>query len=482
MVFFPLVTFVYFLIPQRIKYIWLLVASYYFYMSWNPKYALLIALSTVITYLSGILIAGSSDRNRRRLYVALSFVSNLGILAVFKYFDFALANINRILAVFHVQAIDKPFDLLLPVGISFYTFQALSYTMDVYRGELEPERNILKYALFVSFFPQLVAGPIERSKNLVSQISKEHYFDAKRVLDGLLLMAWGFFMKMILADRLAVIVDCIFNNYKNYPGVYLLLATVFFGFQIYCDFGSYSNIAIGAARVMGFDLMQNFRQPYLAVSVADFWRRWHISLTSWFRDYLYIPLGGNRKGKVRRFINVLIVFAVSGLWHGASWNFVMWGFMNGIFQVAGELLRPFRASVKRFMHMDEKAFSHRLLRTVLTFVLVDFAWMFFRAPSFGSCLEMIRSILSCHNPWILFDGSLFQLGLDPKDFILLLLALGILLAADILNERGVCIRDFICRQELWFRWCFYILTIVVLVLFGVYGPGCSASDFIYFQF
>lgn len=333
LIFFPIVTIAYFLIPHRIRYIWLLLASYYFYMCWNPKYALLIATSTVITWLSGLLIDRTNKSTadlknkifKKKLWVGLSFASNLAILFFFKYFDFALRNLNAVLAQFNFELIQPGFDVILPVGISFYTFQALSYTMDVYRGEIYAEKNILKYALFVSFFPQLVAGPIERSKNLLKQFNEEHCFDYDRVKNGLLLMLWGFFMKLVIADRVALLVDQVYNNWEQYAGFEIVVATVFFAVQIYCDFGSYSNIAIGAAQVMGFTLMENFRQPYFATSVADFWRRWHISLTSWFRDYLYIPLGGNRKGQLRKYLNVMIVFVTSGLWHGASWHFVVWG-------------------------------------------------------------------------------------------------------------------------------------------------------------
>lgn len=480
--FFPIVVLIYFLIPQKIKYIWLLVASYYFYMSWNPRYAILIALSTFITYLSGILIEKAQGIGMKKLWVALSFISNLSILFYFKYFDFFLENLNRVVSRFGVQTINNPFDVLLPVGISFYTFQALSYSMDVYRSEIKAEKNILKYALFVSFFPQLVAGPIERSKNLISQISQPHYFDIKRVQRGLALMLWGFFMKIVLADRLAVIVDTVFDNYQVYGGFYIIIAIVFFGFQIYCDFGSYSNIAIGAAEVMGFSLMKNFEQPYLATSATDFWRRWHISLTSWFRDYLYIPLGGNRKGKLRKYINILIVFSVSGLWHGASWSFVFWGMLNGIYQICEDLCKPVANKLNNFFKVDPRSFSCRVRQVIVSFVLVDFAWTFFRAPSIGVALHMLKSIPTALNPWIFFDGHLYDLGVDEKDFRVLIIGLIILLIADVLNEKKIDVRAFLSEQEIWFRWIFYIIAILMVLIWGVYGPAYQTSDFIYFQF
>ena len=257
------------------------------------------------------------------------------------------------------------------MGISFYTFQALSYTMDVYRKDIYAEHNFFKYALFVSFFPQLVAGPIERSKNLLIQINEKHKFDFERVRSGLLLMLYGYFQKVVLAEYLALVVDSVYNTYSERTGFQLLVATICFAFQIYCDFGSYSNIAVGSARIMGFRLMENFNTPYFAVSVSDFWRRWHISLSTWFRDYLYIPLGGNRKGKVRKWMNQMIVFLVSGLWHGASWHFVIWGGMNGAYQVVGEWMRPYKEKAVKMLKIDTAAPSHKLLKMLVTFGLVD---------------------------------------------------------------------------------------------------------------
>jgi len=332
LMFFPVVCLLYYIIPHRFRYLFLLACSYYFYMNWNPEYGLLILTSTVLTYSSGLLIESANKiadekcwRQRKKLYVAVSFVSNLSILFSFKYYGFAADTAAKAFGPLNVEVQFPVFDVVLPVGISFYTFQALSYTMDVYRGEIYAERNFFKYALFVSFFPQLVAGPIERSKNLLIQINERHRFDFNRVRSGLLLMLYGYFQKVVLSEYLALAVDGVYDSYAERTGFQLLAATVLFAFQIYCDFGSYSNIAIGAARVMGFRLMENFNTPYFAGSVADFWRRWHISLSSWFRDYLYIPLGGNRKGKLRKYFNLMIVFLTSGLWHGASWHCVVWG-------------------------------------------------------------------------------------------------------------------------------------------------------------
>lgn len=489
LLFFPVVCLCYYIIPHRVRYLFLLACSYFFYMCWNPEYALLMLTSTVITYASGLLI-DSAERiaeeksriRRKKLYVALSFISNLSILFFFKYFNFAADTAVSLLGLIHIEVQPPTFDVILPVGISFYTFQALSYTVDVYRRDIYAERNFFKYALFVSFFPQLVAGPIERSKNLLIQINEKHKFDFERIRSGLLLMLYGYFQKVVLAEYLAIAVDNVYNTYTDRTGFQLLLATIFFAFQIYCDFGSYSNIAIGAAKVMGFRLMENFNTPYLAVSVADFWRRWHISLSSWFRDYLYIPLGGSRKGNVRKQINRMIVFFVSGLWHGASWHFVVWGCMNGAYQVIGDLLRPFREKLMTVFKVDRTSSSHRLLQMLITFGLVDVSWIFFRA-SFREGLSILKKIIGFGaGPWFTWGNNLEAMGLTLATRNLLIVSLVILFFADVCKYRGIDLTAWLCRQGIWLRWIVYFAGIFGVLIFGVYGPGYDASQFIYFQF
>lgn len=476
LLFFPIVTILYFLLPHKIRWMWLLGASYYFYMCWNAKYALLIALSTSITYASGLLIHHAP--RQKKLWVALSFLCNLAILFFFKYFDFFLNNLEA-LGIY----VKRPgFDIVLPVGISFYTFQALSYTMDVYRGEVEAERNLFKYALFVSFFPQLVAGPIERSKNLLHQVSERHTFEPDQVRGGLLLMLWGMAEKIVIADRVSYLVTYVYDNYAALPGAATVLATLLFAVQIYCDFAGYSDIAIGAAQVMGFSLMDNFRQPYLAKSVAEFWHRWHISLSTWFRDYLYIPLGGNRKGTVRKYVNTMITFLTSGLWHGASWNFVVWGGLNGAYQVAGGVLAPVRDKVCHTLHIDRERLFWRCARVAFTFCLVDFAWLFFRAPSFRTAWNMIFHTAANFDLAGITGEALYTLGLSQPDFTVMLIAIGVLVLSDLLRERFGSLRDKLIALPLPIRWAVYLLGVVLVLVFGVYGPGYSESQFIYFQF
>lgn len=489
LLFFPLVTIIYYVIPHKLRYLWLLACSYYFYMCWNPKYIILLLFSTVVTYLSGLIIewlkrSKLDDTHKiigKNCCVAGSFMLNLSLLGFFKYFDLFMGSLSHVLGLLHIRLTVPSFDFLLPVGISFYTFQALSYTMDVYRDEIYAEKNFFKYALFVSFFPQLVAGPIERSKNLLIQINEKHPLKYENVRDGLFLIFWGYFLKLVLADRIAIVVDTVYDNPASYGGFYLAVATVLFAFQILCDFNGYTTIARGAAQIMGFRLMENFDAPYFADNVADFWRRWHISLTSWFKDYLYIPLGGNRKGKLRKYLNIMIVFTVSGLWHGASFAFVLWGGLNGLYQVIGEILKPVREYLVQKFHICREAFSHHILKVITTFAMVDFAWLFFRAGSLGKSTEVLKNMLH-FNPEILLDGSLYTLGLSEKEFHFLLYALTILAIADYFKYKKINVLNRLQQQGMWFRSLAFALLFCAVILFGVFGPDYEASQFIYFQF
>lgn len=487
LVFFPVVVLIYLIIPRKLRCVWLLGASYYFYMSWNPKYAVLIAFSTVSTYLTGILLemAGSIEkeqkrRNCKKLCVAASFIINLGILFFFKYFDFALENVNRILSLLNITLLEKPFDVLLPVGISFYTFQALGYTVDVYRGDIAAEKSLLKYALFVSFFPQLVAGPIERSENLLIQIQsveKKQLWNKNRIRDGLILMLWGFFQKLMIADRAAIAVNAVYNQYQVFGGGEIVLATILFAFQIYCDFDAYTNIARGAARVCGFELMANFRQPYFATSIADFWRRWHISLSSWFRDYLYIPLGGSRVSPVRNWMNLMITFLVSGAWHGASWHFIVWGGLHGAYQVIGKWKNYAMERIQSVLGLKKKLHLPKILQVAVTFCLSAFAWMIFRANSMGDVKGMIQIVIS--QPVF---KDLPAMNMSAVEWTLLGISLVVLLVVDLLQAKMISINQLVVKRPVPVRVILYALGIGCILIFGVYGVAYDASQFLYFQF
>ena len=487
LLFFPVVAVLYFAIPQKFRWIWLLISSYYFYMSWSVKYTVLIAASTIITYLGGLFIEKAnniSDKKRsvklKKLYAFLSIAINLGVLFLFKYLDFFFYSIKRVFSWFDFSINTPFFNLILPLGISFYTFQAIGYIVDVYRGDAPAEKNLGKYALFISFFPKLTAGPIERSKDLMHQFDEVHSFDYDRVKDGLLLMAWGYFQKIFVADRLAILVNMVFNYPQNYKGFEIFIASIFFTFQIYCDFSGYTDIARGAAEVMGFNLSMNFERPYFAKSIKEFWRRWHITLSHWLRDYVYIPLGGSRCSKVRHYFNIMVTFLISGLWHGAGMNFVAWGGLHGIYQVTGDMLKPVKTKFINRFKIDTNQFGYKLFQVIVTFILVDFAWIFFRADSFTKAVMMVKNMFY-FNPWIFSDGSLYEMGLDSKDFQMSVIGIMVILFINFL-QRTKNLRVELSKQNILFRWVIYIAGAMLLLTFGVYGPAYDYQQFIYSHF
>jgi len=470
LLFFVVVTITYFICPKKIRWMVLLISSYYFYMQWNEVYAILMLLSTVITYISGKIIGWINNYDKpdilKKLTVAVSLILNLSILVIFKYGNFIIENIN-----FYTESKISALDLLLPVGISFYTFQALSYTIDVYREKIEPCNSFFRYALFVSFFPQLVAGPIERSVNLLPQVCNETRFSWNNFVHGIYLMAIGMFEKVVISDRLAIAIDNVYENINTTSALSVAIAILLFSLQIYCDFGGYSLIAIGSAKALGFNLTTNFKQPYFAVSITDFWKRWHISLTTWFKDYLYIPLGGNKKGKLRQCINTLIVFLVSGLWHGASWHFVFWGFINGILQIFEKL----------FIKVKKSNILFRIINCILVFVLVSLIWVFFRAQSVNEGIAVIQKL------FLGFDFTtdiLSELSLSMMDINILIVGLFVLFIFDVINETSVLSYDIMSKSMLTRLFMVVIFAFLVLftIAFGVWGEGFESSAFIYFQF
>lgn len=470
LIFLPIVVIFYNLFKGKFKNIFLLLASLTFYSFWNVKYTFLMVLSIVITYMTGIYIENNRDsKARMKLAVFLCFFINLGILFIFKYFNFFMDLAGKISG----GNFNIALDLLLPVGISFYTFQALGYTIDVYRKDLEAERSLIDYALFVSFFPQLVAGPIERSRNLLPQIKNPKKFSYENLVRGLQLFTYGMFLKLVLADRAAIFVNDAFANYKTYPRGFLIIGALLFTLQIYCDFYSYSIMAKGSAKILGIDLMDNFKEPLLSKSITEFWRRWHISLSTWFKDYLYIPLGGNRKGSFRKCLNLLIVFLVSGLWHGAELSFVLWGLIHGVFNVMESLLGINKIR-KSNIFLD-------FFRRILTLLIVVFAFIYFRAETIHQGNDYILGIIN--NPW---SNNLLEEITSSKFGLANLYPLGvgifILLVFDILKYNRINLGEKIIRLVLPIRWIIYLAFILGIIIFGIYGPEFSESAFIYFQF
>ena len=472
LIFFPIVLALYFLIKPKYRWIMLLMASYYFYMCWNYKYILLILFSTIVDYFAGIYIAATDNRKKKKLFLFASLLTNLGLLFSFKYFNFFGESINLIFDKLNFFYNVPAFKVLLPVGISFYTFQTLSYTIDIYREKKEPEKHFGIFALYVSFFPQLVAGPIERSSRLLPQFRKEHSFDYNRIRDGIVLMIWGYFKKVVIADRLAEYVNLVFNHATDFKGLQNVVATFFFSFQIYCDFSGYSDIAIGAALIMGYRLMTNFNRPYLSRSIREFWRRWHISLSTWFRDYLYIPLGGNRVVKWRWYYNLIVTFVISGLWHGANWTFIIWGALHGFYHIFAIWTGKIRNKVNGFFRLDRMKIIHAILEIFITFILAIFAWIFFRANNFSDALLLIKN---------LFTTDFFHVKLNlftfKADFYLSFILIGFLMAYEIFEERYE-ITNIIYRSRRFIKWALYLLLLSSIFILGKW----EEADFLYFQF
>lgn len=469
-VFLPIVFAFYWLFPHKYRWIVLLVSSYYFYMSWNARYVLLILGVTIITYLSAICIRRAVEE-RKKVVLGLVVIILLGILFVFKYWNFVADTLNVACQKIAIPLHPVTVQLLLPVGISFYVFQALSYVIDVYCGKVEPEMHFGKYAVFVSFFPQLVAGPIERSNNLLSQVNRKHVFDYQTVAYGLKLMAWGFFKKMVVADNLAVYVDEVCANLNAYRGFSLVVISVFFSLQIYCDFSGYSDIAIGTAKLFGFRLIDNFKSPYFSTSIKEFWKRWHISLSSWFQDYVYIPLGGNRKGTVRKQINLLITFLVSGLWHGAAWHFVIWGGIHGLYRVVENMLEKLGAALKY------KGIP-KIVKILLVFCCVDFAWIFFRLKSADAWYVVRNMFDGISSPLHYVREGFSQLEIDRYGMTELCVSIVPLVLYDWFSLKTDVIQ--LISEKKWFlRWAVYYMVGIAVLLLGIHA---ASTEFIYFQF
>ncbi len=470
LIFFPIVTILYFLLPHKWRWIHLLISSCVFYIAFIPVYILILFFTIIIDYVAAIFIEQATGK-RRKLLLLISIIANVGVLAVFKYYNFFLDNVNIFLHSLHITTHSMQFwDIILPIGLSFHTFQAMSYTIEVYRGKQQVEKHFGIYALYVMFYPQLVAGPIERPQNLLHQFHEKHFFDNERVAKGLRLMLWGLFIKVVVADRLATYVNPVYSNIDQHNGTSLLLATIFFTIQIYCDFAGYSYIAIGSARVMGFDLMTNFNRPYFSRSISEFWSRWHISLSTWFRDYVYIPLGGNKVSIPRWYINLFIVFIISGLWHGANWKFIVWGALNGFYLVFAIITEKWRKAFNEKTGLTKLPGLHRIIQITVTFFLCVFAWIFFRADTLSGAFLIINKIL-------FHQGTVFT-GDYPALIPYCAFGILLLLFVEYKNEFFAGKYLFFNNKNMYIRYASFILIIVVILLIGVFDGG----QFIYFQF
>ncbi len=498
--FFIIVTIGYYILPHKYRWILLLISSYYFYMCWRPVFILLIVFSTFVNYIFSIAIGREKDAKKRKCYLMITIAINFGLLFLFKYAVFlnesimsaagsilqwwyqdlgaeaALQKAEKILQGYPA----REFDIMLPMGISFYTFQAASYTIDVYRKDVKPVRHYGIFSLFITFFPQLVAGPIERSSQLLPQFYKKHSFDKERVLLGLKWMLWGFFKKIVIADRTAVAVDTIYASPQSYSGLYLFLAMILFTFQIYCDFSGYSDIALGSAKVLGFDLMMNFKKPYLSKSIKEFWRRWHVSLSTWFMDYVYIPLGGNRKGQTRQCWNLFVTFLVSGLWHGANWTYAIWGGLHGVYLVVGRWTENVRKKIRTILHL-EKNILWSGWNILCTFLLFSLSLVIFRANTITDAVYVLTHMTEDFFMWTQKQyvyEVLTGMGVNLFEILVIGISVAFLVFSEIVTGKESVI-GWVEKRNYALRLVFYVFVSVWILSTGVFYSG---GEFIYFQF
>lgn len=470
-VFLPVVYLLYWFVFNKnvqVRNFFLLVVSYVFYGFWDWRFLSLILISSLMDYFLALGISHTPDANtkKRKLLLVLSLVLNLGFLGFFKYYNFFVESFISTFSLFGKEFNYTPLNIILPVGISFYTFQSLSYTLDVYLKKMEPTRRIINFLAFVSFFPQLVAGPIERAKKLLPQFDDIKKFDYHSARSGLLLIVFGLFKKIMIADRVAVFVNQTYGDIENAKGLALFMAVIFFAFQLYLDFSAYSDIAIGSARIFGFKLTTNFRRPYLSASFSDFWKRWHITLSSWFQDYIYIPLGGSRSGARRTAINVMIVFLLSGLWHGASWNFVIWGAMNGLFLIVFD----------KIFKLHKSTGIKRIFAALLVFTSWAISLIFFRAQTFADAMLVFKNMGFSNT------DQLYRFGLNSMEFSFsIYLILGMMLYEIVAEKQGDKLLERFYASKPVLRWSLYFVLVLSIIFLGFYG---SANDnaFIYFQF
>ena len=471
LLFFPIVVVIYFLLPQKYRWLHLLVASCLFYAAFIPAYLLILLLTIIVDYFAGIWIENAEGK-RRKLFLIVSIFANVGILAVFKYYNFFVENINGLFSAIGVNVASIPYwKIILPIGLSFHTFQAMSYTIEVYRGNQKAERHFGIYSLYVMFFPQLVAGPIERPQNLLFQFKKKQEFNTQNLLDGLRLMSWGLFKKVVIADRLSLYVGAVYDNPSEYHYLNLMIATVFFSIQIYCDFSGYSDMAIGIAKVMGFDLMINFKRPYFATNIQEFWKRWHISLSTWFRDYLYIGLGGNRVSVFRTYVNVCIIFLVSGFWHGANWTFVIWGAVHAFFIVLYMLQQKFFPTPKT------TSIFRNAIGLIFTLIIVGLAWVFFRAANVSNAFLIIKNMLTfnSNHPFLLvLEATKNGVSFGVSSIAIALIMMVYMFVIEKMFPPNLETFNNKKYGDVWFM----ALNITLIICLGVF----QKASFIYFQF
>jgi len=492
LVFFPAAAAIYFTIPFRWRQIFLLAASYYFYMCFKPEYVIILAASTTIDYFLALRINASTSQSTRKRLLILGFLHNIGLLAALKYLGFFSETITALLSSINILHNIQGLEFLVPVGVSYYTFKKLSYLIDVYRENQEPEKRLDTFALYVSFFPGIMSGPIDRAGKLIPQLKQEHGFDYRRVTDGLKLMAWGFFKKLVIADRLAAFVDKVYSTPTQYEGLSLVMAAVYFSFQVYCDFSGYTDIALGAGKIMGFELTENFNRPYFSKSIVEFWKRWHISLSTWLMDYLFLPIAYAISRKIKQpylmkiraeswayFGGIIVTMTLCGLWHGASWTFVIWGTIHGLYLAISFAAKKIRRKLAKKLKLKKQSFIRRSLQVTFTFGMVTFAWIFFRADSLADAFYIVTHLFTGWSKIFSITGflSAFHFGLLKKELAVAVVSIGFMLLIHWLRKEQT-FEQLVAKQKTVIRWTFYLVLLLWILTFGESG----AEGFIYFRF
>ena len=479
-IFFVIVTVLFFMVQHKYRWALLLSASCFFYMFFKPIYIFILFFTIVIDYFAGIYLEITQELHKKKMLLLASLIANIGILMIFKYYNFIAINFNDLFIISNVNHKLPLLQILLPIGLSFHTFQAMSYTIEVYRGNQKAEKHFGIYSLYVMFYPQLVAGPIERPQNVLHQFHEVKKFDYQNMKEGLIQITWGLIKKVVIADRLSLFVNEAYGDIHSYTGIPLIIVIIFFSFQIFCDFSGYSDIALGSAKCMGYHLMTNFNKPYMAISLAEFWKRWHISLSTWFRDYLYIPLGGNRVSSLMNYRNLLIVFLLSGLWHGANWTFIIWGLFHGVYLIIESIVKKVTNN-----RSWKKGFLYKVVNRIYVFCLVSFAWIFFRAQNFSTAIYILKNtfknVFSQIPPIIRNDNNirskLLYLHQPSADFFIAIISIISLISIHY-YMKDKRFYQIVNVKNKFIRWSIYYLMIFIFILFGVFNK----SEFIYFQF
>ncbi|HXK71223.1 MAG TPA: MBOAT family O-acyltransferase [Clostridia bacterium] len=474
LIFIICVCLLHYLVRPKYRNTILLAASYFFYVYIDPRYSVFLIFSTLMSYMFARLIQKDIQK-RKKFWFIISILVSIGLLVIVKYLGFFTSSISSLLANLQLPVLPN-LNIIVPIGISFYSFTVTGYLIDVYRNKVTAEKNIIDYALFVSFFPQLLSGPIERASNMLFQYKRTRKFSFENLKTGMIRFLWGLFKKMIIADQLAIIVNNTYSVLPNSSSLNVIIAIFAFSLQIYIDFSAYSDMALGSAKLLGLDIMENFDSPYLSSSVRNFWRRWHISLTSWFKDYLYIPLGGSRCSNIRHLLNIFIVFAISGLWHGASFTFLIWGIINGIYLIIGQVLSPVYSKIKEKVKINENNRLFLLIKGVFTFMLISFSWIFFRSEDIEQAFLVIKKGFTSSQPLLNYQ----QIGISLSNMIVLGASLLLLSYVDVFTRKNDLISEI--NKKLWLTYAICLALIISVLIFGVYGPGYDPIDFVYFKF